>query len=148
VFTWHYNHGKGKFDSGKLYKVARSIIANNKPGSWYISHILRLLGKHSDVNNEEFAGKYPQDVDMVNVVAQSRQLMQKTPLCVFDYPQMNEYLCKLDQKHSPPYCLERTRILEMMIDAAIKELLQMLTELCDKLHEDYVSGTMDRFPLL
>ncbi len=57
-FTWHYNYGNGKFDSGKLYKVARSIIASNKPGSICISYILRLLGKHSGVNNEEISGKY------------------------------------------------------------------------------------------
>jgi hypothetical protein len=30
-FTWHYNYGNARFDSGKLYKVARSIIASNKP---------------------------------------------------------------------------------------------------------------------
>jgi hypothetical protein len=44
--------------------VARAIIASNMPGSCCISHILRLLGKHLVINNEEYAGKYPQDVDM------------------------------------------------------------------------------------
>jgi hypothetical protein len=74
----------------------------------FISYILRLLGKHSGVNNEEFSGKYPQDVHMVNQVAAVKAAVaSKTPLSVFDNPQMREYLCKLDSKHSPPYCLER-----------------------------------------
>jgi hypothetical protein len=68
-FTWHYNYGNGKFDLGKLYKVVRSNITSNKLGSIHISYILRLLGKHLGVNNEEFSGKYPRDVDMVNQVA-------------------------------------------------------------------------------
>ena len=68
-FTWHYNYGNQKFDSGKLYKVARSIIASNKPGSIRLSHIMKLLGKNLAVNYDKIAGKYPQDVDMVNQVA-------------------------------------------------------------------------------
>jgi hypothetical protein len=86
-FTWHYNYGKGNFDSGKLYKFARSIIASNKPGSSCISRILRLLGKHLVVNNEEFAGKYPKDVDMVNRVAGVKAaIASNTQLSVFDNP--------------------------------------------------------------
>jgi hypothetical protein len=74
-----------------LYKVARCIIASNKPGSICISYILRLLGKHLGVNNEEFSGKYPQDVDMVNrVAAVKAAVASKTPLSVFDNPQMRE----------------------------------------------------------
>ncbi len=74
-----------------MYKVARCIIASNKPGSICISYILRLLGKHLGVNNEEFSGKYPQDVDMVNrVAAVKAAVASKTPLSVFDNPQMRE----------------------------------------------------------
>ena len=68
-FTWHYNYGNRKFDSGKLYKVARSIIASNKPGSIRLNQIMKLLGKNLAVNYDKIAGKYPQDVDMVNRVA-------------------------------------------------------------------------------
>ncbi len=67
----------------------------------------------------------------------------KTPLSVFDNPQMREYLRKLDPKHSPPYRLERTRILKVMMDAAMNELVQMLTERREQLHEDFVLGTID-----
>jgi hypothetical protein len=82
-----------------------------------INYILRLLGKHSGVDNEKFSGKYPQYVDMVNRVAAAKAAVaSKTPLIVFDNPQMREYLCKLDPKHSPPYRLERTHILEVMMD--------------------------------
>jgi hypothetical protein len=103
---------------GKLYKVARSIIVSNKPGSHCISHILRLLGKHTCIINGDSEGKYPQEVDMVNQVAADKAaIASKTPLSLFDNPQMKEYLCKLDPKHSPPYCLERTRILEVMMNA-------------------------------
>jgi hypothetical protein len=62
---------------------------------------------------------------MVNQVAAVKAaVVSKTPLSVFDNPQMREYLCKLDPKHSPPYCLERTCILEVMMDAAMKELCE------------------------
>ncbi len=105
-----------------MYKVARKNIPSNKPGSIRISYILRLLGKHLGVNNEELSGKYPQDVDTVNrVAAVKAAVASKTPLRVFDNPQMREYLRKLDPKHSSPYCLERTRILEVLMDAAMKE---------------------------
>ena len=80
-----HNCDKGKFDSGKLYKVAKSIsiIASNKPGSICMSHLMRLLGKNLDVNYEEFAGKYPLDVDMVNKVAAIKAAVaKKTPLSV------------------------------------------------------------------
>jgi hypothetical protein len=106
-WTWHYNFGKGKFDSGKLYKVARSIIASNKPGSCCISHILRLLGKHTCIINGDSEGKYSQEVDMVNQVAAVKAAVaSKTPLSLFDNPQMKEHLHKLNPKHSPPYHLE------------------------------------------
>jgi hypothetical protein len=142
--TWHYNYGKGRFNSGKLYKVARSIIASNKPGSCCISHILRLLGKHLGVNNEEFAGKYTQDFDMVNQVAAVKAAVaSKTPLSTFDNPQMKEYFRKLDPIHSPPYCIKRTCILEVMMVAAMKELVQMLTKRREQLHEGFVPGTID-----
>jgi hypothetical protein len=143
-WTRHYNFGKGKFDSEKLYKVARSIIASNKPRSRHISHILRLLGKHTCIINGDSEGKYPQEVDMVNrVAAVKAAIASKSPLSLFGNPQMKEYLCKLDPKHSPPYYLEQTRILEFMMDAAMKELVQMLTECREHLHESFVFGTID-----
>jgi hypothetical protein len=102
------------------------------------------MGKHPGVNNEEFSGKYPRNVEMVNQVAAVKAAVaSKTPLSVFDNPQMREYLHKLDPKHSPPYCLERTCILEVRMDAAMKELVQMLTERREQLHEGFVSGTID-----
>ncbi len=67
----------------------------------------------------------------------------KTPLSVFDNPQMRKHLRKLDPKHSPSYCLERTRILKVMMDAAMNESVQMLTEWREQLHEGFVSGTID-----
>jgi hypothetical protein len=81
---------------------------------------------------------------MVNQVAAVKAaIASKTPLSLFDNPQMKEYLCKLDPKHSPPYHLEQTRILENMMDAGMKELVQMLTECCEHLHEGFVLGTID-----
>jgi|LakMenE01Jun11ns_1017448.scaffolds.fasta_scaffold9913531_3 hypothetical protein len=143
-FTWHYNYGNARFDSGKLYKVARSIIASNKPGSKRLNYIMQLLGKTSAVSYDEIAGKYPREVDMVNRVAAVKAVVaSKTPLSFFDNPHVREYLRKLDPKHSPPYRLERTRILEVMMDAAMKELAQMLTERREQLHDGFVSGTID-----
>ena len=56
---------------------------------------------------------------------------------------MREYLRKLDPKHSPPYRLERTRILEVMMDIAMHKLNQILTEQREQLHYGFVSGTID-----
>ncbi len=67
----------------------------------------------------------------------------KTPLSLFDNSQMKEYLCKLNPKHSPPYRLEQTRILEVMMDAAMKELVQMLTECREHLHKGFIWGMID-----
>jgi hypothetical protein len=96
------------------------------------------LGKQTCIinDNRDSEGKYPREVNMVNqVVAVKAAVASKTPLSLFDNPQMKEYLCKLDPKHSPPYHLEQTRILEVMMDSAMKELVQMLTECREHLHE-------------
>jgi hypothetical protein len=91
--------------------------------------------------NGDSEGKYPREVKMVNrVAAVKAAIASKTPLSLFDNPQMKEYLCKLNPKHSPPYHLEQTPILEVMIDAAMKELDQMLTECREHLHEGFVLG--------
>jgi hypothetical protein len=143
-FTWHYNYGNAKFDSGKLYKVARSIIAGNKPGSKRLIHIMHLLRKNSTLSYDDVACKYPRELDMLNrVAAVKAAVASKTPLSIFDNPQMREYLRKLDPKHSPPYRLERTRILEVMMDIAMQELVQILKERREQLHNGFVSGTID-----
>jgi hypothetical protein len=85
----------------------RFIIASNKPGPHHISHILRLLGKHMCIISRDSEGKYSREVDMVNQVAAVKAaIASKTPLSLFDNPQMKEYHHKLDPKHSPPYHLE------------------------------------------
>jgi hypothetical protein len=141
-FAWHYHYVTAKFDSGKLYKVARAIIASNKPGSKRLRHILHLLGKNLSTSYDDAACKYPRELDMLNrVAAVKAAVASKTPLSFFDNPQMSEYLRKLDPKHSPPYRLERTQILEVMMDIAMKELAQMLTERREQLHDGFVSGT-------
>ncbi len=81
---------------------------------------------------------------MVNQVAAVKvAIASKTPLSLFDNLQMKEYLCKLNPKHSPPDRLEQTCILEFMMDAAMKELVQMLTECREQLHEGFVLGRID-----
>jgi len=124
--------------------VARAVIASNKPGSKRLSHILHLLGKNLSTSYDDAACKYPRELDMLNrVAAVKAAVASKTPLSFFDNPQMREYLRKLDPKHSPPYRLERTQILEVMMDIAMKELVQMLTERHEQLHDGFVSGTID-----
>jgi hypothetical protein len=77
------------------------------------------------------------------VAAVKAAVASKTPLSLFDNSQMKEYLCKLNPKHSPPYRLEQTRILEVMMDAAMKELVQMLTECREHLHKGFIWGMID-----
>ena len=122
----------------------RSIIASNKPGSKRLSHIMQLLGENAAVSYDDIGCKYPRELDMVNrVAAVKAAVASKTPLSFFDNPHTRDYLRKLDPKHCPPYCLERTRILKVVMAAAMNELVQMLTERRKQLHDGFVSGTID-----
>jgi hypothetical protein len=106
---------------------------------------MQLMRKKSTLSYDDVAcTKYPRELDMLNQVAVVKAVVSsKTPLSLFDNPQMREYLRKLDPKHSLPYCLERTQILEVMMDIAMHELNQILTERRQQLHDGFVSGTID-----
>lgn len=81
---------------------------------------------------------------MVNrVAAVMAAVASKIPTSVLDNKTMKAYLNRLDPKHSPPYPLERTRILEVMIDAGMGEFARMNEERRDELEEGFMSGTID-----
>lgn len=144
TFLWHYQFAKNKFDTGKLWKVARVVVAENRTGANRLRRILKLDNKSvgQGIDGEGF--KYPRTIDMVNRVAAVRAAVaSKTPLAVWDNDMMKSYIKMINPKHSTPYPLERTRILEVMIDGGMIEFAKMNAERREELGEGFMSGTID-----
>ncbi len=65
------------------------------------------------------------------------------PLNVFDTAMFKQYLHHLDSKHSSPYCLKRTRIIDVLMDGAMLELSRIMTDCHKALDEGFVSASTD-----
>jgi hypothetical protein len=86
----------------------------------------------------------PEDIDMKLHVAGIRAAVGgKLPLSVFENVFIREYLAQLNPKHHPPYCLERIRIIEYMIDYAKLELGFIMEESHLESLSGFLSGTID-----
>jgi hypothetical protein len=65
------------------------------------------------------------------------------PLSIFDNAMFKTYIRRLDSKHRTPYRLERTRIIEVMMDGAMQELSRMISERRSVLGHGFVSASTD-----
>lgn len=114
---WHYQFPKNKFDTGKLWKAADAILGKgDMPGSERLLRILELSRKVVPGTNGEESRKDTREEDMIKrVAAVLAAVGSKSPLSVYDNSFVKQYLELLDPRHSPPYRLERVRILEVSI---------------------------------
>jgi hypothetical protein len=60
------------------------------------------------------------------VMAVMAAVGSNVPLSIFDNVMFKNYLWHFDSKHRAPYCLERTRIIEVLMDDAMQELSRMI----------------------
>jgi hypothetical protein len=64
-------------------------------------------------------------------------------LSIFDNKFMRAYISKLNPRHQPPYCLERVRIVQVMIDYVMMEISRIAKERRSILGEAFASGSID-----
>jgi hypothetical protein len=77
------------------------------------------------------------------VMAVMATVGSNVPLSIFDNVMFKNYLRRLDSKHRAPYHLERTRIIEVLMDGAMQELSRMIKERRNILREEFVSASTD-----
>ncbi len=132
------------FVTDKPWKAARYIISKGSAGSKRLKYLLSLSGKALVSTADGDGTKYARAEDMTNrVVAVMAAVGSNIPLSIFDNVMFKNYLRCLDSKHRTPYRLERTRIIEVLMDGAMQELSRIIKERRDVLEEGFVSASTD-----
>ncbi len=133
------------FVTDKPWKAARYIISKRSMGSTRLKHLLSLGGKALVSTANADGAKYVREEDsMTNrVVAVMAAVGSNIPLSIFDNVMFKNYLRCLDSKHRTPYRLERTRIIEVLMDGAMQELSRIIRERRNVLEEGFVSASTD-----
>ena len=109
-----------------------------------LKHLLSLGGKALVSTADGDGAKYKREEDMTNrVVAVMAAVGSNIPLSIFDNVMFKNYLRRLDSKHRTPYRLERTRIIEVLMDGAMQELGRIIRERRNVLGEGFVSASTD-----
>jgi len=117
--------GKTEFVRDRLYKAARQIIADRKDGFERLKVIMQA-GKKT-IDDDDANALYPREEDMLNPVdAVCTGILGKTALALFDNVGWRNYLKRLNPKHSPPYRLERVRLVEVIMDATALEFSRII----------------------
>ena len=154
-FEWHCKvktekEGRAKeeekdeddFVTDRPWKAARAIISRGSAGTKRLTYLLSFGGK--SLSTAEGAKYYSRGEDMVNrVLAVMAAVGSNVPLAIFDNAMFKTYLRRLDSKHRTPYRLERTRIVEVLMDGAMQELSRMITDRRSVLGEGFVSASTD-----
>ena len=128
----------------KLWKVARAIISAHGNGCEHLSHLLTADGKALASTPDCDATKYTQEEDMTNrVMAVMAIIGSNMPLSIFDNAMLQNYLRSLNSKHRTPHQIERNQIIEVMMDCAMKELSNILSNRRAELRGGFVSASTD-----
>ena len=119
-FMWHRQFGKAAFERSKLWKAARAIISTQAAGHQRLMFIMKYSKK--PLNSSDGNEPRPREQDRIHRVGAVMALgTSKSVLSLFDGIGMREYIEGLDSKHTPPHCLERIRLLEVIMDRAMME---------------------------
>jgi hypothetical protein len=111
------------FVTDRPWKAAGTIISKGSAGSKRMKYLLSLDGKALGSTADVDGAKYTQEEDMTNrVMAVMAAVGSNVPLSIFDNVMFKNYLQHLDSKHRAQYCLERMRIIEVLMDGAMQEL--------------------------
>jgi hypothetical protein len=151
-FEWHCKFKNketetenDKFVTDRPWKATRAIISKCKcVGCARLKYLLSIGGKALSTTANAYGTKYTQEEDMLNrVMAVMAGVSSNMPLNVFDTAMFKQYLHHLDSKHRSPYCLERTQIIEVLMDSAMLELSRIITYHCKEFNEAFVSASTD-----
>jgi hypothetical protein len=136
---------KDEFVTDRPWKAARAIISKGKSvGYAGFKYLLSINGKALSTTANADDTKYTWEEDLSNhVMTVMARVSSNMPLNVFDTAMFKQYLCHLDSKHPSPYCLERTQIIEVLMDGAMLELSRIITNRHKALDEGFVSASTD-----
>lgn len=95
-------------------------MSKKLPGYLRIQSIFTHNGKAMYSTSDHDGTKNTKAEDMpLRVRAVMAAVGSKVPLSIFDNQILRQYLSALNDRHTPPHRLERTRIVEVMIDYAM-----------------------------
>ncbi|EJK63933.1 hypothetical protein THAOC_15380 [Thalassiosira oceanica] len=123
--------------------VFKKIRSKGLAGSKRLDVIEQIQSGYSrgGVGREQ---KSSRDDDMVHrVLAVLAAVGSKSPLSIFDNTHFLNYLAKIAPQHTPPNKLERTRLVEVILDGAMMELSRIISERRAELYDSFMSGTID-----
>ena len=119
-------------------------MSQNLMGAIRLKHIFKLYNIDAGPNSDGAVQKYKREEDMLNrVLAVFAAVGSKVPLSIFDNDYIKAYIHQLDPKHRQPHQLERTRIVEVIMDLGMLEFKQIVNERRDELGNSFVSVTTD-----
>lgn len=111
------------------------------PGYLRCKRIMELDHKNPNPSGKT---KYTREQDMKKrVLAVMAMADSSSPLSLLRGVHFKKYLKELDPLHQSPHHLECSRILEVLIDAAMMEVSKIVTEQRKLLRRGYVSLTSD-----
>ena len=141
-FVWHYKQGQDFFDRSTLWKQSLKIQSESWPGSARLANINEF--KSGNSGGVLGGAKMSRDQDMVNqVFAVFAAIGSKSPLAIFDNERMEQYLRNIALGHAPHHRLERNHITCVLMDSMMLEISKILSERRHKLHNGFVSGTIN-----
>lgn len=123
--------------------MSKKIRSKGLAGSKRLDVIEQIQSGYSrgGVGREQ---KSSRDDDMVHrVLAVLAAVGSKSPLSIFDNTHFLNYLAKIAPQHTPPNKLERTRLVEVILDGAMMELSRIISERRAELYDSFMSGTID-----
>ena len=136
--------GEYEFVNDKLWKVGRAIMSQKMQGFHRIQYIFAYNGKATYSTSDHDGTKNTKAEDMpLRVRAVMAAVGSKVPLSIFDNQILRQYLYALNDRHSPPHRLERTRIVEVMIDYAMLEFSKIVAERREELGDGIASASID-----
>jgi hypothetical protein len=136
--------GKEEWKRDKIWVVSRVIVEKKLPGWQRLKFLLDKAKKAISSTKDHDGTKYTRDEDMfLRVLAVLAAIGCKSPLSIFDNKFMKMYTTALNSKHKTPYRLERNRIVEVILDYAMLEYSQILTERRQVLGDGFVSVSTD-----
>ncbi len=124
--------------------MARAIISAHGNGYEQLSHLLAADGKALASTPDCNGTKYTREEDMTNrVMAVMAIVGSNMLLSIFDNAMLQNYLRSFNSKHRTPHQVERNQIIEAMMDCAMKELSNILSNRCAELRGGFVSASTD-----
>ena len=141
-YTWHHKPDKQEFQRDRIWKAARCVRDKKLLGYKRVDFILNLKNKPCIAGSN--LERRSRERDMVLRVKATLAIASGShSLYLFQEDYMRDYLQSLDPRHTPPHQHERIHLLEVIMDRAMLELLQIIGDARARLVNSFMTGTID-----